>query len=78
MLALLRAMASSPAAAASTLRKRAETVNAKDPEEVEKIGRQRVLDLGDDAIARSRASTDHHVTRCSLSSPPLIEVRFAA
>ncbi len=48
VLALLRAMASSPAAAASTLRKRAETVNAKDPDEVEKIGRQRVLDLGDD------------------------------
>ena len=48
VLALLRAMASSPAAAASTLRKRAETVTAKDPDEVEKIGRQRVLDLGDD------------------------------
>ncbi len=48
VLALLRAMASSPAAAAATLRKRAETATAKDAEEVERIGRQRVLDLGDD------------------------------
>ncbi|KJF17618.1 helicase-related protein [Acidithrix ferrooxidans] len=48
VLALLRAMASSPAAAAATLRKRAETAGAKDVEEVERIGRQRVLDLGDD------------------------------
>ena len=47
-LALLRAMASSPAAAAATLRKRAETVEARDVDEVERIGRQRVLDLGDD------------------------------
>lgn len=47
-LALLRAMASSPAAAAATLRKRAETAAARDVEEVELIARQRVLDLGDD------------------------------
>lgn len=47
-LALLRAMASSPAAAATTLRKRAETTGAKDVTEVDRIGRQRVLDLGDD------------------------------
>lgn len=47
-LALLRAMASSPAAAASTLRRRAETTEARDINEVEQIARQRVLDFGDD------------------------------
>ena len=48
-LALLRAIASSPAAAAVTLRKRAQTQGVADPEEVERISRQRVMDLfGDD------------------------------
>ncbi|MCL5052792.1 MAG: DEAD/DEAH box helicase [Gammaproteobacteria bacterium] len=48
-LALLRAIASSPAAAAVTLRKRAQTQGVGDPEEVERISRQRVMDLfGDD------------------------------
>ncbi len=48
-LALLRAIASSPAAAAVTLRKRAQTHGVADPEEVERISRQRVMDLfGDD------------------------------
>ncbi len=43
-LALLRAMASSPAAAAATLRNRAATVEAETDEEVEEIGRRAVLD----------------------------------
>jgi superfamily II DNA or RNA helicase len=54
-LALLRAMASSPAAAASTLRKRAETATAADapgdeadPDAIDEIGRQTILDEGDD------------------------------
>ena len=46
-LALLRALASSPAAAAATLRSRAASADAKTTEEVDKIGRSAVLDLSD-------------------------------
>lgn len=45
-LALLRSLASSPAAAASTLRNRAATAGAEDITEVDVIGRQMVLDQG--------------------------------
>lgn len=44
-LALLRALASSPAAAAATLRSRASTVESDTVEEVDAIGRRTVLDL---------------------------------
>ena len=53
-LALLRAMASSPAAAAAPLRKRAETATASptddetDADAVDEIGRQTILDEGED------------------------------
>lgn len=47
-LALLRSLASSPAAAAATLRNRAATVDAKTLEDVDEIGRRTVLDLMDD------------------------------
>lgn len=50
-LALFRALASSPAAAAEILRKRSETSSAVDAEDVDRIGRQRVLDLFDDEEA---------------------------
>ncbi len=50
-LALLRSMASSPAAAAATLRNRAATVDAETPEEVDEIGRHTVLDMMDDDAA---------------------------
>ena len=43
-LALLRAMASSPAAAAATLRNRAATANAESDADVEELGRRAVLD----------------------------------
>lgn len=43
-LALLRALASSPAAAAATLRKRAQAAESDSPEEADEIGRQTVLD----------------------------------
>ncbi|QDU56728.1 helicase-related protein [Aeoliella mucimassa] len=43
-LALLRAMASSPAAAAATLRNRAATADAEDEADVEELGRRAVLD----------------------------------
>ena len=44
-LALLRALASSPAAAAATLRSRAASADAETTEEADKIGRSAVLDL---------------------------------
>ena len=47
-LALLRSLASSPAAASSTLRNRAATIDAESPEEADEIGRRTVLDLMDD------------------------------
>ena len=48
MLALLRALASSPAAAASTLRNRAANADTDTPEEADEIGRRTVLDATDD------------------------------
>ncbi|MEX2382207.1 MAG: DEAD/DEAH box helicase, partial [Opitutales bacterium] len=50
-LALLRAIASSPAAAAATLRSRASTLEASSIEEVDDIGRQTVLDTIDEENA---------------------------
>lgn len=47
-LALLRALSSSPAAAAATLRTRAATVEAADAEEADALGRATVLDAADD------------------------------
>ena len=49
-LALLRSIASSPAAAAETLRTRAATADAHDVTEVDDIGRRTVLDLVDDEV----------------------------
>lgn len=47
-LALLQALASSPAAAAATLRSRSKTADTGTPEEADEIGRSMVLDLGAD------------------------------
>ncbi|PIZ25878.1 MAG: hypothetical protein COY47_03570, partial [Chloroflexi bacterium CG_4_10_14_0_8_um_filter_57_5] len=44
-MALLRSLASSPAAAAATLRNRAATIEAETPEEADEIGRRTILDL---------------------------------
>ena len=44
-LALLRSLASSPAAASATLRNRAATIEAETPEEADEIGRRTILDL---------------------------------
>ena len=69
-LGLLRAMASSPAAAAATMRTRAATAEAATAEEADRIGRQTVLDLdeaeeGIDVVpgSDSEASSDNPVTR---------------
>lgn len=50
-LALLRSLASSPAAAAATLRNRAAPAEAQDQEEVDEIGRRTVLDIVVDETA---------------------------
>jgi len=50
-LALLRSLASSPTAAAATLRNRAATVDAETPEEADEIGRRTILDLVEDETA---------------------------
>lgn len=69
-LGLLRAMASSPAAAAATMRTRAATAESATAEEADRIGRQTVLDLeeaeeGIDVVpgSDSEASSDNPVTR---------------
>jgi superfamily II DNA or RNA helicase len=50
-LALLRSLASSPAAAAATLRTRAASANTETSEEADKVGTRAVLDLMDDESA---------------------------
>ncbi|HEY9076219.1 MAG TPA: helicase-related protein [Anaerolineaceae bacterium] len=50
-LALLRSLASSPAAAAATLRNRAATAEAENPGEADEIGRRTILDLIEDESA---------------------------
>lgn len=50
-LALLRSLASSPAAAAATLRNRAATVEAETPEEADEIGKRTILDMVEDEAA---------------------------
>ena len=52
-LALLRALASSPAAAAATLRTRASTLDTETAEEADDLGRRTVLDLLDDTAAEA-------------------------
>jgi superfamily II DNA or RNA helicase len=48
MLGLLRALASSPAAAASTLRNRADTADTESEAEADELGRRLILDASDD------------------------------
>lgn len=50
-LALLRSLASSPAAAAATLRNRAATVEAETPQEADEIGKRTILDIVEDEAA---------------------------
>ena len=50
-LALLRSIASSPAAAAATLRSRAASADTETPEEADEVGKRTVLDLMDDESA---------------------------
>jgi superfamily II DNA or RNA helicase len=50
VLALLRSLASSPAAAASTLRERARVANTETVEEADEVGRNSVFDIGTDDL----------------------------
>ena len=50
MLALLRSIGSSPAAAAATLRERSRTAEAATEAEADEIGRRSVLDLEDESL----------------------------
>ncbi len=61
-LALLRSLASSPAAASATLRNRAATIEAETPEEADEIGRRTILDLVGD-------TTDEGVDVATGSDP---------
>jgi len=56
-LALLRSLASSPAAAAATLRSRAKSAQATSPEEADELGRSSVLDLADDEATEGLDTT---------------------
>ena len=57
MLALLRALGSSPAAAAATLRARARAAGAETAEQADELGREAVLDLADDQGAEAQDAT---------------------
>lgn len=59
VLALLRSLASSPAAAAATLRTRAASADTETLEEVDAIGRRTVLDLTDDESVESASDLTH-------------------
>lgn len=61
-LALLRAIASSPAAAAATLRSRASTLDASTVEEIDKIGRLAVLDASEDETNEGSDITPGSIT----------------
>jgi superfamily II DNA or RNA helicase len=56
-LALLRSLASSPAAAAATLRTRASAADTETPESADEIGRKTILDQGDEDIEETLDST---------------------
>ena len=56
-LALLRSLGSSPAAAAATLRNRAQAAAAESPEEADELGRRAVLDLVEDEAAEGNDVT---------------------
>lgn len=72
-LALLRALASSPAAAAQTLRTRSATAEATSPADADAMGRAVVLDLADDEAIESADATPGADTGNSAESRRLRE-----
>ena len=68
-LALLRSLASSPAAAAATLRTRATNAAAVSPDEADTLGRASVLDLADDEAIESMDTTPGALTTDEEQTP---------
>jgi SNF2 family DNA or RNA helicase len=68
-LALLRSLASSPAAAAATLRTRATNAAAASPDEADTLGRASVLDLADDEAIESMDTTPGALTTDEEQTP---------
>jgi hypothetical protein len=79
-LALLRALASSPRAAAATLRTRAANLDAEDMAEADRIGRSAVLDLPDEETVESADATPGADDEATEGETPLRRRlrRFAA
>jgi superfamily II DNA or RNA helicase len=79
-LALLRALASSPRAAAATLRTRAANLDAEDMAEADRIGRSAVLDLPDEETTESADATPGADDEATEGETPLRRRlrRFAA
>lgn len=69
-LALLRALASSPRAAAATLTTRADNLDAADEEEAERLGRSAVMDLPDEETVESADATPGADADASDGDPP--------
>ena len=75
-MSVLRALASSPRAAAATLRTRAANLDAQDVAEADRLGRSAVLDLPDEETSESADATpgadgdaeDGRVTRVGLTA----------
>ncbi len=68
-LALLRSLASSPAAAAATLRTRANTLDTETPEEADEIGRRTVLDLEGEEGAETADVTPGSDVEAAAAAP---------
>ena len=69
-LALLRSLASSPAAAAATLRERAGVADTETDEEADEIGRRTVLDLDDGRRRRGASTSPRAATSASTRATP--------
>ena len=77
-LALLRALASSPRAAAATLRTRAANLDATDEAEADRLGRSAVLDLPDEETVESADATPGAETDADGDSPQRRRLRRLA
>ena len=77
-LALLRALASSPRAAAATLRTRAANLDAQDEAEADRLGRSAVLDLPDEETVESADATPGAETDEDGDSPQRRRLRRLA
>ncbi|ASC70356.1 Superfamily II DNA or RNA helicase [Halomicronema hongdechloris C2206] len=87
-LGLLRSLASSPAAAATTLRNRADTLDTETPEEADEVGRRTVMDLMDDDAKEgidivpgadiSELEANSEVVNRGVEEAPLLTTRYSS